>query len=141
MTLKNRVLKKSLTGHGEEDDILDVTERPNVIRPLGAVLGRYLPRREGNFLFLLGGNSFFEPEGRGFESLPACHSLLISFVALSAQQVPVGECPGPGSVRARFFKKELFWFAYWEELRRHERFSVAAASRTLRTTVRALSRR
>ncbi len=102
MTLKNRVLKKSLTGHGEEDDILDVTERPNVIRPLGAVLGRYLPRRERNFLFLLGGNSFFEPEG----------------------EQPIGrECE----------RSEL----WGSNTRYFERFSVAAASRTLRTTVRA----
>ena len=41
--------------------------------PSPAALCRYLPRRERNFLFLLGSNSFFEPEGRGFESLPAYH--------------------------------------------------------------------
>ena len=41
--------------------------------PVDAVLCRYLPRLERNFLFFLGVNSFFEPEGRGFESLPACH--------------------------------------------------------------------
>ncbi len=39
--------------------------------PLCAAPCRYLPRRERNFAFLLGVNSFFEPEGRGFESLPA----------------------------------------------------------------------
>ena len=56
--------------------------------PLGAVLCRYLPRRERNFAFSLGGNSFFEPEGRGFESLPAYHiNQALTCALISRRQV------------------------------------------------------